>query len=159
MTDSGPQNIVEAYKIASQAAQLVPEAAEAAYGKVVDFCEQDAACLLDDTLKRNTLLFWAYSNVAEESLAAGKYEQAIENWYKAALLRKDTAVRIELGQKMLEATNVAAFSLAEKAKQIVKISLFLQEAYQAAGDTDASEKMARLNDTAGYLLNASKRKH
>ncbi len=159
MTDNLPQNIVEAYKNASQAALMFPKESGEAYEKVIEFCKKDADCVLDKTLKRNTLLFWAYNNVAEKAASAERYEQAIDNWLEAAELSKDVAVKIELGQKMLEAANLVDCNIPQKAQYITKISLLLQQTYLATGDEKAAEKMARLNDTANYLLNNSNRKH
>lgn len=154
-----PQNIVEAYAKASKTAELNPKMRLDAYDEVISFCENDQKCSLENSLKRDMLLFWAYDNVAQSNMDAKRYHEALEVWQKAGKLIRSPQARIDLGTKMLEAADKSHLSIPQKAQKIVEITHYLQEAYHEIGDEPNFERIKRLNDVATYLLGGSKSKH
>lgn len=154
MSDQEPQNIVEAYAAASRTAAKYPEQA-AVYDKVVDFCENDAECRAENSLKRNMLLFWSYDHMAAEHMEKKEYEQALRLWRRARHLPQTPEMRIELGHKMLEAVDRSHLSIPRKAGIIADTAVYLQQAYQATGDEDNSRKMKRMIEVASHLLRLS----
>ena len=159
MTDVSPQNIVEAYTMAVKASEAKTETKLQAYDKVIAFCENNQECSLENSTKRNMLLFWAYDQVAEAKLAEKKYPDALDIWRKASRLPGEPEVKIKLGLKMLDAVDKGRFSIPEKARQIVEITGYLQKAYSENNDEAGMQRMERLQNTAAYLLGGSKLKH
>lgn len=68
-----PNDILHYYRLASQQAALAqtPEEEAAAYRQVVDFCEDSRVCRLDDSIKRNSVMFWSYNNIGDALLKKG----------------------------------------------------------------------------------------
>lgn len=155
MTENFPENIVDAYSQAVKAAALNPDLKEEAFGAVIDFCDNNQACSLDSSIKRNMLLFWSYNNIASAMIEAGKFEEAFEVLQKAKDLPEDAEARIDIGFKILEVLDRCKFSIPQKAVKIVDICHYLQNAYQSIGDTDGLQKMEHLQAAAQYLLNGS----
>lgn len=69
-----PNDILHYYRLASQQAALAqtPEEEAAAYRQVVDFCEDSRVCRLDDSIKRNSVMFWSYNNIGDALLKKGR---------------------------------------------------------------------------------------
>lgn len=159
MTESLPQNIVEAYAAASKATAYHPEQKEEAFEKVVSFCENNAKCLIENSVKRNVLLLWAYSNIAEAMAETGRYDEALKVLQKAKDLPEENEAKINLGFKMLEIIDRCRFSIPQKAAKITEVCSYMQKAYSDAGDDDGIRKMEHLQAAAEYLLGGSKHKN
>lgn len=159
MTESIPQNIVEAYTQASKATMLNPKMKGAAFESVVDFCESDNQCRHEDTVKRNQLLFWSYNNAAISYFDDGNFDEALELWNKAKGLIDDANVKTDIGFKMLEAIERCRFTIPQKAVKIIEICQYLKQAYQQLNDSGGLQKMEHLQAAAEYLLGGSKLKN
>ena len=152
MSKEAPKNIVEAYKNAAQEVEKNPKSRGVEYGKVVDFCDNDEACHLENSLKRNMLLFWSYDNMAEDEVGHKQFTRAIELWQKAKDLLKSPEMRVELGQKMLDMVDKSKMSIPEKTKEIAEICRYLQQAYKDLGDMENARKMEHLEKSATNLM-------
>ncbi|MBE6453711.1 MAG: hypothetical protein E7017_02350 [Alphaproteobacteria bacterium] len=159
MLKNAPQNIVEAYKLAVQASNLDPEIKLRVFDEVVSFCESNGACMKDDSIKRKTLLFWAYNRLAKANIDEGQYENALELWQKAQNLVYSPYGKIKLGNDMLDAVEKSKMPINDKAKLIIKVTALLYEAYNKTGDEENASRMERLQNVASYLLSSSKLKH
>ncbi len=159
MLENSPKNIVEAYKLAIQASNLEPELKVEAFDEVVSFCEKNDTCFNDDSVKRKTLLFWAYNKLAKANIDEGQYEKALDIWQKAQNLVYSPYGKIKLGNDMLDAVEKSKMPINDKAKLIVRITALLYEAYNKTGDEENASRMERLQNVASYLLNSSKLKH
>ena len=159
MTEHLPQNIVEAYAAASKAAAYNPELKEEAFDKVAAFCENNAKCLIENSVKRNVLLFWAYSNMAEAMMETGRFDEALKVLHKAKDLPEENEDKINTGFKMLEAIDRCRFSIPQKAAKITEVCRYMQKAYSDAGDYDGIKKMEHLQAAAEYLLGTPKHKN
>ena len=159
MTENLPQNIVEAYAAASKAVAYNPDQKEEAFEKVVSFCENNAKCLVENSLKRNVLLFWAYSNMANAMLEEGRFEEALEVLQKAKDLPEENEAKIDTGFKMLEVIDRCRLSIPQKAEKITDVCHYMQRAYYAAGDQDGLKKMEHLQAAAEYLLGGSRQRN
>lgn len=159
MSEILPQNIVEAYTMASKAAMMNPELKDEAFESVSVFCENNDVCLAENSIKRNILLFWAYTNMASSKFEAGRFDETLAIWQKAKELTEDPETRIDVGFKMLETVERCRLSIPQKAKEIINICRYMQEAYQKLEDSDGLQKMEHLQASAEYLLNGTKLKH
>ena len=151
MSEDKPCNIVEAYAVASKTAAKYPQKRRI-YDKVADFCENDRVCRTEDTVKRNTLLFWTYDHMAGEYAESKRYEQAFVTWRKALPLVWSPEEQIRLGQKMLDAVDHSRLSIPRKAGAIAETAAYLQQAYQQIGDEENSQRMKRMVDLASDLI-------
>lgn len=154
-----PQNIVEAYKAALKVSDLNPESKEQVFDEVITFCENDDVCRNDKSVKRKTLLFWAYNKLAILKMEANQYEKALDLWQRAQNLVQSYEGKIKLGGRMLNAIEKSKLSMNEKARRIAKTSAFLRDAYLKIGDEENADRMERLQNVASYLLSSSRSKH
>ena len=159
MKENIPQNIVEAYTIAAKIGELDPEQKYKAFDEVISFCEGDANCWAEDTLKRNTLLFWAYDKLAQSKMKEAKYTEALDLWEKAQNLVQSSQSKVKLGNKILEAIEKSKIGISDKAKRIVRVTAYLQKVYSEIGDNESMNRMERLQNVAAFLLGNSKTKH
>ncbi len=159
MKENIPQNIVEAYIMAAKVGELEPEQKYKAFDDVISFCESNAECLAEDSLKRNTLLFWAYDKLAQSKMKEAKYVEAIDLWEKAQKLLQSPQTKVKLGNKILEAIEKSKIGISDKAKRIIRVTTYLQKVYSEIGDNESMNRMERLQNVAAFLLGNSKTKH
>ena len=158
MTKNAPCNIVEAYKMALQEVEKNSENCYVEYNKVVDFCDNNEVCNLENSIKKNMLLFWSYDNMAKDEMKHKKYIEALNIWKKAKGLLESSEMRVELGQKMLDAVDRSKLSIPEKTKEIAEICRYMQQAYQNLGDADNVSKMKHLETSANTLMKSKRAK-
>ena len=154
-----PKNIVEAYKIASQVVSMEFEEKSAAFEKVIDFCESSHSCRMENSLKRNTLLFWAYNKCAQAKFDMQQFDKAVDMWLKAIELTDVAIAKIEVGDKILKSLEQGDVKISVKAKLIAKVASIVGEACQKTGQQEKALRMQRLQNTAEFVLNPSKFKH
>ena len=159
MKSGVPENIVEAYGLAAKAFDSDPLNKQKIFEDVISFCENDVECKADDSLKRNTLLLWAYDKLAMAKFDASLYAEALAIWQKSYKLALSSKTKINIGNKMLEAVEKANMKMSEKAKNIVKITAFLHKAYSDEKNQEAAERIQRLQNVAAFVLGESKSTH
>ena len=155
----GPKNIVEAYKIASKAMSWEPQKKHAAFVKVIDFCENDKACKLNKSIKRDTLLFWAYDKCAQAKVETENLEEAVELWFRAIDLTENELIKIDIGDKILKNLEASRIAMSVKAKLILRTALVVEKACQNLGLQERALQMRRLQETAEFVVGSSKMKH
>ena len=150
-----PRNIVEAYVLAARASEMNPTAKMQAFRKVIDFCEQDVVCAKEDSIKRNTLLFWSYDKVAQAEMHHKRYGEALSLWLKSCSLSVSPYALIRQGNKMLSLIDSGKLNILEKAKNLCQIAVCLQKAYLETGQSEEAEKMKRLQEISASILQRS----
>lgn len=154
-----PQNIVEAYRQAVYRKQNARDIKPDVFDAVIEFCENNDRCRVENSIKRNTLLFWAYDKSAEVWWQRKDFFRAVDLWQKAMVLTQKTSEKIKIGHKVLAATETADAAMSEKAKIIVKTASVLEKEYLKAGDERSAKRMHGLQLKAEQLLRFSKMKH
>lgn len=109
-------DILHYYRLASQQAALArnPEEEIAAYNRVVNFCEKTEVCRLDDSIKRNSVMFWSYNNIGDALMkksrrgfrykaAAEDCRQAVQSYSSALYSARDSAEKISTLNKIAQA--------------------------------------------------------
>ena len=109
-------------------------------------------CAKEKSLKRNTLLFWAYNHLAKLYVDKKQYQQALFVWHKAFPLLMTPKSRIRLGEEMLGTINQSSLRLSEKAFYVAETAKSLQEAYRSAKQPDKEQQMSRLRQTAEVIV-------
>ena len=148
-----PKNIVDAYRNAVNGSD------DANFSEVIAFCENDKKCQDDNSLKKNTLMYWSYKKIAMFYEKNKRYKQAYLFWQKAFDFANTSDIRIKIGYKMLDAVNNIKTSMSEKAADIVKIATGMQKEYNLQGNEEKSLQMLKLQKTAEKLLKKSKALH
>ena len=152
-----PKNIVEAYKIAVLSAAFTPQDKIKVFEEVICFCENDKQCSRENSIKRNTLLFWAYNHLAKEYERRKNYNQAIFLWQKAYPLVESAEAKIRLGLKMLDVLNVGNFNLRDRAKNISELATILIQGYEQKGLEQEASNIKRLKKAADCIINGSRK--
>ncbi len=62
-----PVDVLQAYRMANAAADMASNLDEKikAYDAVINFCFSSRDCLLDDSTKRNMVMYWTYNNIGD----------------------------------------------------------------------------------------------
>lgn len=70
MKDIAPKSIVQAYRLANEEIEnpKSPEQKIRAASRFIEFCRKSETCRLDNSIKRNQLLFWSYVRRAKAYL-------------------------------------------------------------------------------------------
>ena len=110
-----PNDILHYYRLASQQAALAqtPEEEAAAYRQGVNFCEDSRVCRLDDSIKRNSVMFWSYNNIGDALLKKGRsllgfkaasknYAEVLHSYDQALHSARDAAEKISTLNKMAQ---------------------------------------------------------
>lgn len=147
-----PRDIVEAYSLAVKARE---NATRKAFMDVIDFCESNTECWKDNSLKRNTLLFWAYDKLADSYARGRDFTKAFEIWNKAKEVPASYYARLSLGMNMLQAANNADDTILEKANKVAHAANFLKKTYEGVGNYIDAERMENLQDAAMAVLKQS----
>ena len=149
-----PKNIVEAYKIAVLSAVLNSHEKIKVFEEVIQFCEKNKQCSHETSVKRNTLLFWAYNHLALEHERKKNYEQAVFLWQKAYPLVESVDAKIRLGLKMLDIIKSENFNVRDRAQNISDLSRILIKAYDQKGMKQEALNIERLKKAADYVLSS-----
>ena len=147
-----PRNIVEAYVLAVRSAEMNPSERLKSFQNVISFCEQDHICSKEDSIKRNTLLFWAYDKVAQVKLHHQEYKEAMQAWLKSFSIGVSPQARLRLGAKMLQLADEAKFNVSDKAKNLSAIARHMKQAYLETGQVEEAAKMERLQEVSSFVL-------
>lgn len=93
-----PQDIMQVYRWANDVAGSSEDwdAKIEAYDKVINFCNGNDGCRLDRSVKKNTLLYWAYNNVAGAYLQKKQPLDAIEQYNRSLVFASDGMERISI---------------------------------------------------------------
>jgi hypothetical protein len=150
------ENIVEAYRVASTVVSAHAHQQVDAYERVIDFCEHDQKCALENSLKRNTLLFWSYLRLMRVAFAKAQYDKVLTLGSKAQSLPRSPYARIEVGNLMLDAVDKSGLSLPAKAGKIIGITRCLAAAYRLCADDENAARMVRLQQVAETFLQPRK---
>ncbi len=148
-----PRDIVEAFALAMKARE---NSSRKAFQDVINFCENDLKCSVDNSRKRNTLLLWSYDRLAQSHFKSQDYHLAYNLWKKALPLTNSSHLKLDLGWNMLEAADKEAANIYEKAAKIAETAATLQAVYQENNDPINSQKMQKLFNAAANLLVKSK---
>lgn len=91
-----PHDITQVYRWANEVADSSKDLDDRieAYDKVINFCNGNEICRLDRSIKKNTLLYWAYNNVAEAYLQKKHPFEAIEHYNRSLVFASDGMERI-----------------------------------------------------------------
>lgn len=147
-----PRDIVEAYALAVKARE---NTTRKAFHEVIDFCENSAECMADNSLRRNTLLFWAYDKLAYSYAKSNEFDKAFDWWHKAEDLPASYHAKLSLGMNMLQAANNAAGNIFTKAARVIQAADFLKKLYEEYGNYIEAERMERLQNSASAVLKQS----
>ena len=115
--------------------------------------------MAEKNIKRNMLLFWAFSKLAKAKQKEGKYKEALEILQKAKKVVVFDGDKIKLGNKMMEIITVMNADIHYKALLLTDVSFFLQEIYAKNGDVKNVAKQKKLQEVAEKLLKNSPLKH
>lgn len=84
-----PKNIVQAYRLATEEIDDSDDLEQKidAASKVIDFCAETDSCRLDDSIKKNQIMYWSYINRAKAYLdkngGESDYEYSRKNYIRA----------------------------------------------------------------------------
>lgn len=147
-----PKDIVEAYALAVKARE---NTTRKAFHEVIDFCENNVECQSDNSLKRNTLLLWAYDKLAHSYARGNDLDKAFEWWHKAIGVPASYHAKLSLGMNMLQAANNVGGTIFDKAAKVAQAAIFLQKLYEEYGNYIDAERMERLQSAASDVLKQS----
>ena len=103
------ESLLQAYKDANEIVSQTDdiEAKINAYNNVINFCMGSAECKYDASIKRNKILFWAYSNMADltlykntDSFSGKNLEKALKFYASAFTLSANDKDKERVLQKM-----------------------------------------------------------
>lgn len=159
-------DILHQYRLASQRAALAhsPDEEIAAYSQVVDFCETTEQCRLDDSIKRNSVMFWSYNNIGDALIKKSRHGfryksatdsclQAVVNYQSALYLARDSAEKISTWNKIA----LAYKQMGDKSnwvKSQEEIIQNLAEEYKCAAYLKLAEKADKPKQAAELLEKA-----
>lgn len=147
------KNIVDAYRKAISKTKIDD------FQNVVSFCDNDAKCREDNSLKKNVLMFWSYKKIALFYEKGKKYRQAYGFWQKALEFSGSSEEKIKIGHNMLILVNKMNISMREKAEEIIRIGNIMQKEYELRGNKESVLRISKLQDAAEKLLRKSKTLH
>ena len=151
---ASPTNIMSAFKQANNAISISKNLDEmiAAYDKVISFCSNSAECRNERSTKRNTLLYWAYSNIASSyckknmPLIAYKYYQKA---LSVAISEKQKTMALEA---MLTEAGKEELKITDKCKKIIQIYNQLIDIYKKQDDKQELQRIINLSEKTLELL-------
>lgn len=176
-----PQSIMQAYRVANRLANTSQnmDAKIAAYDKVINFCARRATCRLDNSIKTNMLLYWAYNNVGEAYCNKEAYADAAAYYERGLKYARNDKEKISLLEKTAEAylaggetskwlaakmrlinllpetdRGEAYLQTAERSKDGATVINLLEKALPALGNEDVSlsEKCQRIRAVTQRLM-------
>lgn len=159
-------DILHHYRLASQQAALAhsPDEEIAAYSQVVHFCETTDFCRLDDSIKRNSVMFWSFNNIGDALIKKSRHgfryksdadscRKAVESYRAALYLARDSAEKISTWNKIAQAyKQMGDKSNWVKAEE--EIIQNLAEEYKCAAYLRLAEKADEPKQAAELLENA-----
>ncbi len=110
-----PVDLLQAYRVANTAADMASNLDEKikAYDAVINFCFSSRDCLMDDSTKRNMVMYWTYNNIGDALVSknakgsgfpfdAANYTAALK-YYEASLqVARDDAEKMSALQRMAD---------------------------------------------------------
>ena len=103
-----------------------------AYNEVIDYCSHSKQCQLDDSIKRNQILFWTYNSIGDIFLEKNHKHMDAHNYLYA----------VEYYQNALEFTK----NISDKHHVLEKISHIYGELQDEQGWRKTHEQMALIQD-------------
>lgn len=154
---ASPDNIMMAFKQANNAISESSNLDEmiAAYDKVIGFCSNSKECRNAPSIKRNTLLYWAYNNIGNSYRKKNMPTIAYKYYQKALTIAISDKQKSMALEAMLTETGKENLKVAEKCKKIISITQSLIEIYQKQGDSDNLQRIIALFERTSEVLKKS----
>ncbi|MBE6452683.1 MAG: hypothetical protein E7012_04260 [Alphaproteobacteria bacterium] len=153
-SNASPQNIMNAFKQANNdiAASSSIDEMIAAYDKVISFCSNSAQCRNERSTKRDVLLYWAYSNIANSYRKKNMPMIANKYYQKALSIAVSRQQKIMALEAMLTETGKEELLIADKCKKIIGISNQLIDIYRQEDDKINLQRIIALSEKTLELL-------
>lgn len=86
-----PQNLMQAFRVARQAADNSHDVDERieAYSSVIDFCTRTEVCRMEQSIKKQTLMFWVYDRLGEAFAEKKDVVNAVDAFSKSFVLARN----------------------------------------------------------------------
>lgn len=148
------ENIMQAFQMANDSlteSRSLDEMIDA-YDKVVKFCSSSAECKKDRSVKRNTLLFWAYQNIAKAYEQKKLPSAAYMYLEKAVLTSTSDKQRANVLEKMIELIGKEDITVKERCEKILKTTELLANIYEKLGEQKDWERVLNLAARTAEIL-------
>lgn len=78
-------DLMKMYRMAYEKAKYMRDIDDKllAYNEVISYCANSKMCMVDDSIKRNQILYWTYNNIGEMFLEKNGHEPAADNYIYA----------------------------------------------------------------------------
>lgn len=152
---ASPQNIMHAFKQANNeiAGSKSLDEMIAAYNKVIGFCTNSAECRSNNSIKRNTLLYWAYSNIGSSYRKKNMPLIAYTYYQKALSVAISDQQQIMALESMLTETGKLDLRVKNKCRKIIKLCTRLIKIYQKNDLQEDMQRISALSERMLELLN------
>lgn len=109
-----PASLLGVYRTAFEKASRSddPDVKISAYGQVVNFCGESRSCRIDESIKRNRVMYWSFNNLGDAFILKNRenngtareqnYQLAIAYYREALNLARDDAEKINSLKKIAE---------------------------------------------------------
>ena len=127
-------DLMKVYRMAYEKAKYMRDIDDKllAYNEVIDYCSHSKQCQLDDSVKRNQILFWTYNNIGDIFLQKNNEQADAHNYLYA----------VEYYQNALEFTK----NIRDKHHVLEKIAHIYGELQDEAGWRKTHEQMGLIED-------------
>lgn len=127
-------DLLKIYRAAYEKSKYLPDIDDKllAYNEVINYCADSKLCRVDDSIKRNQILFWTYNNIGDMFLARNYDEPEANNYVYA----------VQYYRNALEFTN----NVREKKSTLEKMSHVYTELEDENGWRKTRELMAMEED-------------
>lgn len=152
-----PQNIMQAFQRAND---MVAESSNfddmiSAYDQVIRFCSNTASCRNEKSTKRDTLLYWAYQNIAN-AYSRKKMPEAAYLYFEKALATAETdRQKSTVLEKMLDVVGKENLRVADKCRKILGLANQLTDIYKKNPDNSNLRRITALAESTLELLKKS----
>ena len=152
-----PLNIMQAFQKAND---MVAESNNiedmiAAYDQVISFCSNTASCRNEKSTKRDTLLYWAYQNIAN-AYSYKKMPEAAYLYFEKALATAETDRQKSMVlEKMLDVVGKENLQVADKCRKILSLTNQLTNIYSKNPDNSNLRRIRTLAEKTLELLKKS----
>ncbi len=181
-TEIRPQTLMQAYRLADRQAREAGTDDEKiqAYSKVINFCDGRMLCRLDKSIKKNTLLFWAYNNVADAYIRKREYDAALNYLGKALKFARSTKEKKRVAEQIVSlrpenihdnagsfimvlenALNVISrgrLPVIEKCRNVLEVCKRLDSLYKLKGDDANRQRISELSAKTVSLMKKAQKK-
>lgn len=148
------QNIMQVFQKAND---IIAESSNidemiTAYDKVIKFCSNNYNCRNEKSIKRNVLLYWAYSNIASSYRKKIMPEIAFKYYEKALSVAVSDKQKTMALEAMLETIAKENLRVSEKCHKILRITKKLSVIYRKNADIYDLQRISALTDKTRDLL-------